>query len=142
MVGNVVRVINSLFRWCWAWAVTKIRNFIHVKPNPREFYLFVKTIKHIKPILSGIRMKIVSKNNLTCPNLPNLIISFSILNKNISFLPLLPCHTFLIPDTWLDNRNIMIFCQNLLHLFKRESLLVNCECFKLLHVINIRPYCI
>ena len=99
-------------------------------------------LQHIDPILSGVGMEIISENNFSSPNFPNLIITLSILNKNISFLTFFPGISFFIPNAWLYDRNIMMIFNNICHLFQRKFFLINCESFVFCHIINIRPNCV
>lgn len=142
MVGQIVSVINTSFIWFSkrTRAVTEVRELVHVEPNSRKLYFFVKIVEHVHPVVSGVRMEEVDKGCCPWPNRAGELLAGGGFDEDI---PLLSFNVWvkLIPrfNTGIDDRHIVIIFQYLLHPIQRESLFINRKVLKIIHVIDVTP---
>lgn len=58
MIRKIVSVIDVSFIWFSkrTRTVAEVRELVHVEPDSRKLYLFVKIVEHVHPVVSGVRM--------------------------------------------------------------------------------------
>lgn len=143
MIWKIMSVVKSSCLWLskWTWSITKIRKLIHIKPNTRKLYFFVKKIEHINPIIGSIRMKKINKRSSTWPNYACKFFTIGSFEENISFLSLSIRIKWITSfDSSINNWHIVVILKNLFHSIKWESFFIDGKILKVKHVINIAPY--
>ena len=93
--------------------------------------------QHVRPVFSGVGMKVVGKNNFASPNPADLVISFGILDQNIPLLPFLVSISAPVLNAWFNDWHIVVVLDDFGHPIQRELFLVNGECFEVFHIIDV-----
>lgn len=143
LVREINRVIESCwFCWCFTCSIAEVGEFVHVEPDSAELNFFVEHIEHVLPVLGCVRME---KVNESCGARPNLayvgLFPICIHYIDSSFQPLVVSSSNVL-DPSVDDRDVSITISDVLHLCKRETVLINGKVFVADHIIDISPDCV
>lgn len=138
-IMSIVKKCSLLKRSKRTRTVAKAWEFVHIKPYTWELDFLIKVIKHIDPILSGIRMQEVNKACGSWPDSTNKIWTGRSFDINISLEPLRIGKAITQLNPCVNYWYIIIVLEYLVHSIKGEPSLVNSEILKVKHVVNIAP---
>ena len=142
VIGQIVSIVKKcplLKRSKRTRTVAKTWEFVHIKPDTWELDFLIKVVKHIDPILSGIRMQEVNKTCGSWPDSTNKIWTGRGFDINISLEPFGIGKAITQLDSCINDWHIIIVLEYFVHSIKGEPSLVNSEILKVKHVVNIAP---
>jgi hypothetical protein len=121
---------------------TEIGVFVHIKPDTREGNLFVKVVEHFTPVSGGVGVEPIGPVGQTRPDDtdqevrviqgrsdPDVVVVTSDISRS----------GVVDKDTSIDNGDPVDLLGEFLELSKRETIVVNGEIGKVIHIINIGP---
>lgn len=142
LIRKISCVVNDNWVFCIrAGSITKVLDFVHVKPNTWKFDFRVEHTKHIFPVLSSFRVEIINKNRISWPNCTYKLSSVQIFHENI------PGKAYLIGfwfcwDSCVDDGNVVIFFNDILHGIQGEIFFIDSEIFEISHIVYVAPDCV